>query len=131
MAAVIVTFVICLFLVLLIHRSIVSTRTYAVILALPREDAVEVVKANFERVAWANTTGPGDFNKARVNNSAHMVVVSIDIIDRDDGSEIRAWISERKQIAGLTFSLGVLKAAQLRAKLRRHPAFVREIDTTT
>lgn len=130
MTTVIVTLVVCLFLVLLIHRSILSTRAYAVILALPREDAIDIIKANFERVTWVNTTGPGEFNKARVNNSAHLVVVSIDIIDRDESSEIRAWISERKQVAGLTFSLGVLKAAQLRAKLRRHPAFVREIDTT-
>lgn len=128
MTTIIVALIICLCIVLLIHRSIVSTRTYALVLALPREDAIDMVKECFERVAWVNTTGPGLINKARVNNSARTVIVSIDIIDRAGESEIRAWVSERKSIAGLTFSLGVLKPAQLRVKLRRHPAFVREVD---
>jgi len=128
MTSFIVALIICLFVALLVHRSIVSARTYALVLALPREDAVDVVEDCFERVAWVNTTGPGLINKARVNDSARTVIVSIDVIDRAGGSEIRAWVSERKAIAGLTFSLGVLKPAQLRVKLQRHPAFVREVD---
>jgi hypothetical protein len=128
MTSFVVALVVCLFVVLLIHRSIVSTRTYALVLALSREDAVEVVENCFERVAWVNTTGPGLINKARVNDSARTVIVSIDVIDRLSECEIRAWVSERKAIAGLTFSLGVLKPTQLRVRLRRHPAFVREVD---
>ena len=128
MTSFIVAMIVCLFIALLIHRSIVSTRTYALVLALPPEDAVEVVESCFARVAWVNTTGPGLINKARVNDSARTVIVSIDVIDRADECEIRAWVSERKAIAGLTFSLGVLKPAHLRVRLRRHPAFVREAE---
>ena len=128
MTSFIVALIVCLIIVLLIHRSIVSTRTFVLVLALPREEAIEVVENGFERVAWVNTTGPGLINKARVNDSARTVIVSIDVIDRAGESEIRAWVSERKAIAGLTFSLGVLKPAQLRVRLRRHPAFVREAE---
>src|SRR5699024_236676 len=103
-------------------------RTFVLVLALPREDAVEVVENCFERVAWVNTTGPGLINKARVNDSSRTVIVSIDVIDRAGESEIRAWVSERKAIAGLTFSLGVLKPGHLRVRLRRHPAVVREAE---
>src|SRR5699024_9874375 len=128
MTSFIVALLVCLIIVLLIHRSIVSTRTFVLVLALPREDAFEVVENCFERVAWVNTTGPGLINKARVNDSARTVIVSIDVIDRAGESEIRAWVSERKAIAGLTLPLGVLQRAQLRGRLRRHPAFVREAE---
>lgn len=58
-----------------------------------------------------------------------MIVVSVDYIDQDNGGEVHIWISDCRAIAGLTFSFGVLIAANLLAKLRQHPALVREVDT--
>lgn len=131
--------IICLILALFAHRNIVSTRTYSVVLGLSHGAATAEVEACFTRLTWANGNGPGLINKARVSKTGRPLVVSVDVIctgtgTGDDGSlvgdegphEVRVWISNRPAIAGLTFSNGALKAAQIRARLRRHPAYIRD-----
>lgn len=116
-----------LILALFVHRNIVSTRTYSVMLGLSPAAAAAAVESCFTRVSWANTEGPGLINKARVAKGSRTLVVSADVIDRGPDSsgstttEVRVWISNRNAIAGLTFSNGALKAAQVRTVLLRHP----------
>ncbi|MGC3020851.1 hypothetical protein [Brevibacterium sp. FAM 24630] len=126
MSGAVVSAVVCLFLALLIHRSIVSKRTYGVVLDVPAAEAVAAVEPCFLRVTWANTAGPGLINKARVNNSRRMLIVSVTMCERDEGTEVRAWVSNRHSIAGLTYAHGALKALQIRNRLRRHPAYLRD-----
>lgn len=127
MSALVVVVVLAVILALAIYRNVVSTRSQSAVLALTPADAAAEIGAAFARVAWVNTAGPGGINKGRVAKSSRMLVISVDIIDCGDGtSEVRTWVSARKDIAGFTIANGALKASQLAARLRRHPACITE-----
>jgi hypothetical protein len=127
MSGAVLAAVVCLLaLLLLIHRTVVSNRTYAVVLDLSAEEAAAIVEARFPRVAWVKTTGPGLINRARVNNSSRMLIVTVNVCEHEEGAEVRAWVSNRRSIAGLTVAVGALKALQIRNRLRRHPAYLRD-----
>ncbi|WP_209373993.1 hypothetical protein [Brevibacterium renqingii] len=129
MSGAVIAAVVCLLaLLLLIHRTVVSKRTYGVVLDLSAEEAAAIVEAHFPRVTWVKTTGPGLINRARVNNSNRMLIVSIDVREHEECAEVRAWVSNRRSIAGLTVAVGALKALQIRNRLRRHPACLRDAD---
>lgn len=128
MSALVAVVVVTAILALAVYRNAVSKRSQSVVLALTPAEAAGEVKAAFARVAWVNTVGPGYINKGRVAKSSRMLVISIDIIDcGNDTSEVRMWVSARKDlIAGFTIANGTLKASQLAARLRRHPACIAE-----
>lgn len=127
MSTLVAIVVIAAILALAIYRNSVSKRSHSVVLGLSPAEAIAEVEAAFLRVTWVNTSGPGRINKGRVAKSSRMLIVSVDFADRGDGTaEVRTWVSDRKDIAGFTIANGALKAAQLAARLRRHPTCIVE-----
>lgn len=112
---------------LAIHRNIVVRRTYIVVVRLPREETLSLVRSMFTRTVWTNARGPGEIAKGRVSSSRRMLVVSVDVVDRGDGtSEVHAWVSNCHGILGsrMTIANGALKPLEISNRLRRNPAFV-------